>query len=221
MPQLKALLFDLDGTLIDSEYFHYQCWMEILGTFSVSIPYPDWVTTYAGHTMPRNCVKLRETYGLDIPIAELVSWRERLSIEAFSTKDIDLMPYALETLEFFKNKGLKIALVTAAPRYNVNLIFERNGLAHFFDVMVTRTDLLESKPNPECYRMACEQLGVNSTEGIAFEDTSTGLQAAKGANVSCYAIQRDTSLHASLGLADQLFLDLRQARIYIEHNFLL
>ncbi len=220
MQQLKAVLFDLDGTLIDSEYFHYQCWMEILATFSISIPYSDWVKTYAGHTLPRNCMKLRETYQLDIPLSELVSWRERLSIEAFSTRDIDLMPYALETLEFFKDKGLKIALVTAAPRYNVNLIFERNGMAHFFDIMVTRTDLPESKPNPECYIMACKQLGIESSEGIAFEDTSTGIQAAKGANVICYAIQRDPSQHANLGLADQLFLDLRQARTYIEEHIL-
>jgi HAD superfamily hydrolase (TIGR01509 family) len=221
MPQLKAVLFDLDGTLIDSEYFHYQCWMEILATFSISIPYSEWVKTYAGHTLPRNCQRIKETFQLEIPLSELVSWRERLSIEAFSTRDIDLMQYALETLQFFKDKGLKIGLVTAAPRYNVNLIFERNGLTPFFDVMVTRTDLLESKPNPECYIMACAQLGIDSTEAIAFEDTPTGLQAAKGANVSCYAIQRDPSQHAGLALADQLFPDLRQAREYIEQKILL
>jgi beta-phosphoglucomutase len=218
MAQLKAVLFDLDGTLIDSEYFHYQCWMEILATFSISITYPDWVQTYAGHTLPRNCAKLKETYRLDIPMAELVSWRERLSIAAFSTRDIDLMPYAVETLEFFKDSGLKIALVTAAPRYNVNLIFERNGLGHFFDVMVTRTDLVESKPNPECYRMACAQLGIAPAEAIAFEDTATGIQSANGANVTCYAIQRDPSQHGNLGLADALFHDLREARTYIAQN---
>ncbi len=208
MQKLKAVLFDLDGTLIDSEYFHYQCWMEILNKFGLSMPYEEWIKTYAGHPLPANCKRIKETFKLDMPLDELIDWRERLSQEGFSSKDINLMPYAAEALEYFKSKGLKIALVTASPRDNVKLIFERNGLGHYFDVMITRTDVAISKPDPESYLKACEQLGVEKEACLAFEDTLNGLRAAKAAGITCYAIQFDDTQHALLGIADKIFLSL-------------
>jgi HAD superfamily hydrolase (TIGR01509 family) len=211
MQRLKAVLFDLDGTLIDSEYFHYSCWMDILGTFDINVSYEEWAMTYAGHPLPENCKKIKETFRLDIPLQELMDWRERLSREGFSTKDIRLMPYAAETLEYFKSKGLKIALVTASPRDNVKIIFERNGLGHYFDAMVTRSDVELSKPDPESYLKAVEQLGVEKDACLAFEDTLNGLSAAKGADVACYAIQHDVSQHALLSIADKIFLSLDEA----------
>jgi beta-phosphoglucomutase len=129
MAELKAVLFDLDGTLIDSERFHYNCWLEILNAFSIQMSWSEWIRSYAGHTLLLNCRRIKEAYELDIPLQKLIDWRESLSIRGFSNMDIDLMPYAWETLAFFKDQNLKIALVTASPRSNVDLIFARNGMA--------------------------------------------------------------------------------------------
>ncbi len=211
MQKLKAVLFDLDGTLIDSEYFHYTCWMDILGTFDVSVPYDEWAKTYAGHPLPDNCRVIKETFKLDIDLQELMDWRERLSREGFATKDIRLMPYAEEALTYFKQKGLKIALVTASPRDNVKIIFGRNGLGRYFDAMVTRTDVELSKPDPESYLQAVEVLGVEKEACLAFEDTLNGMRSAKGAGVTCYAIQHDETQHSLLSNADKIFLTLDQA----------
>jgi len=216
MPKLKAVLFDLDGTLIDSEYFHYSCWMDILGTFDISVPYEVWATTYAGHPLPDNCKRIKETFGLEIPLPELMDWRERLSRTGFSTKEIKLMPFAAEALAYFKSKGLKIALVTASPRDNVKIIFERNGLGHYFDTMITRSDVERSKPDPESYEKAVAQLGVEKEACIAFEDTLSGLRAAKGAGITCYAIQHNQSQHALLDLADKIYLTLDEAIASLE-----
>lgn len=218
MQKLKAVLFDLDGTLIDSEFFHYECWMEILATFDLSVPYEEWARTYAGHPLPDNCRIIRETFRLDIPLQELMDWRERLSREGFSSKDIRLMPYAAEALEYFKGKGLKIALVTASPRDNVKIIFQRNGLGHYFDEMITRTDVELSKPDPESYLKAVGALGVEKEACLAFEDTLNGLRAAKGAGIMCYAIQHDESQHELLSIADKIFLRLDDAIRDLEEN---
>ena len=121
------------------------------------------------------------------------------------------MPHAAETLEYFKSKGLKIALVTASPRDNVKIIFERNGLGHYFDTMVTRSDVELSKPDPESYLKAVEQLGVDKAACVAFEDTLNGLRAAKGAGVTCYVIQHDETQHSLLSIADKIFLRLDEA----------
>jgi HAD superfamily hydrolase (TIGR01509 family) len=211
MQKLKAILFDLDGTLIDSEYFHYQCWIEILETYSLSMTYEEWVNTYAGYPLPINSKTIKEKYNLNIGLSELILWRERLSKTGFSTRDINLMPFALETIQFFKQKGLKLAVVTASPRPDVDLIFARNGLSNYFDLMVTRTDVTLTKPDPECYNFCCQQLGLNKDECLAFEDTINGLTAAKAANLVCYAIQSDTSQHPKLAIADKIFTDLKLA----------
>jgi beta-phosphoglucomutase len=218
MQKFKAVLFDLDGTLIDSEYFHYECWMEILNSFDLSMTYEHWVKTYAGHPLPANCKNIKEIFKLDTPLDELIEWRERLSREGFGSRDINLMPYAAEALEFFKSKGLKIALVTASPRDNVKLIFERNGLGHYFDVMITRSDVEISKPDPESYLKATAQLGIDKAACIAFEDTLNGLRAAKAAGVICYAIQFDEEQHGSLSIADKIFLNLQEAIVALEKD---
>lgn len=211
MQQLKAVLFDLDGTLIDSEFFHYECWMEILNHFGYSMTYQEWVKSYAGHPLPINCERIKAAYHLEMPLAELIDWRESLSQKGFANKDINLMPYAAEALEYFKNKGLKIALVTASPRDNVRLVFNRNGLGHYFDVMITRSDVEVSKPDPETYLKAMAALGVDIEACLAFEDTVNGLRAAKASGVTCYAIQQDESQYAELDIADEIYPDLKTA----------
>jgi beta-phosphoglucomutase len=212
MSQLKAVLFDLDGTLIDSEYFHYQCWVDILKEFSYSMTYEEWVEKYAGIPLPENCATIKERYQLDISLPDLMEWRERQSITGFSTKDIELMPFVLETIQFYKSKGLKLAVVTASPRADVEAIFKRNGLSHYFDLMITRTEVSVSKPDPECYLLCCDQLGIAKDECIVFEDTLNGLKAAKAAGLTCYVIQQDQSQHLKLNMADKIFLDLRAAK---------
>jgi beta-phosphoglucomutase len=219
MSNLKAVLFDLDGTLIDSEYFHYQCWVDILQKFSKSMTYEEWVEKYAGIPLPENCATMIQVYQLDIALPDLMEWRERQSITGFKTRDIELMPYVLETIKYYKEKGLKLAVVTASPRPDVEAIFQRNGLASYFDLMITRTDVSVSKPDPECYNLCCKQLDVNKDECIVFEDTLNGLKAAKAAGLTCYVIQHDESQHQKLAMADKIFLDLRAAREQIIQEF--
>jgi beta-phosphoglucomutase len=220
MPQLKAVLFDLDGTLIDSEYFHYQCWEDILKEFSHSMTYEEWVEKYAGIPLPENCATIIEKYHLDISLPDLIEWRERQSIIGFSTRDIDLMPFVLETIQFYKSNGLKLAVVTASPRPDVEVIFQRNGLGDYFDLMITRTEVAVSKPDPECYLLCCERLGIQKDECVVFEDTLNGLKAAKAAGLTCYVIQQDESQHVKLNMADKIFLNLRTAKEDVILNFM-
>src|SRR6185312_8334726 len=122
---LKALLFDLDGTLIDSEDFHLGCWNEILGETGIKIDMDDWIENYSGVPMPANAKRLIEKYGLLVSHDKLVKKRESVTLNRLQTVAISLMPFAVETLEFFKEKGLILALVTGSARRDVETIFER------------------------------------------------------------------------------------------------
>ena len=153
MPQLKAILFELDGTLIDSEYFHFECWNEILQDAGVQLTYNDWLDNYAGVPLPANAKKLVKKYNISTPLANIIERREKLTLERLKTKDVNLMPFAAEVLELFKGKGLTIALVTSSPRQDVDALFERNGLGKYFKLIITRSEVKVSKPDPESYNV--------------------------------------------------------------------
>jgi len=212
---LKALLFDLDGTLIDSEQFHLGCWNQILSDAGIELDINDWTENYSGIPMPTNARRLIEKYSLSFSHEELIRKREDVTLNRLQTVDIELMPFAGETLQFFKEKGLKIALVTGSARPDVEVIFERNGLGKYFDVIVTRSEVNDSKPHPESYELCCRKLGLVPHECIAFEDTLNGVRSAKAANLVCYAIQSRAAEHEKLIAADKIFLDFNEAKEYL------
>ncbi|WP_379091084.1 HAD family hydrolase [Pedobacter sp. UC225_65] len=221
MQKLKALLFDLDGTLIDSEFFHFECWNEILAESGVMLTYEDWLKNYAGIPLPANAKNLVEKYGIKTPLDEIITRRELLTLERLKTKDVNLMPYVTEVLDFFQSKDLTLALVTSSPRKDVEAIFERNGLSRYFKLIITRSEVSKSKPDPESYNSCVEQLGLKKEECLVFEDTINGIKSAKAAGLTCIAIQQNTADHAKLSIADQLFVDFNEAKNYLLQNYLI
>ena len=215
MKPLKALLFDLDGTLIDSEFFHFECWNEILEGSGAALTYDDWLRNYAGVPLPSNAARLVEKYAIQTPLEQIIERREKLTLERLKTKDVNLMPYVADVLEYFKSKGLRLALVTSSPRQDVEAIFERSGLGRYFELIITRTEVTKSKPDPESYLVCVEKLGVLKEECLVFEDTINGVKSAKAAGLTCFAIQSNTDEHHKLGIADKLFLDFKAAKDHL------
>lgn len=211
----KALLFDLDGTLIDSEFFHFECWNEILEEFDVALTYEDWLQTYAGVPMPANAARLVEKYNISTPIAQIIEQREKLTLERLKTKDVNLMPHVADVLEYFHQKNLTLALVTSSPRQDVEAVFERNGLGKFFKLIITRTEVAKSKPDPESYLVCVEKLGLQKEDCLVFEDTINGVKSAKAAGLTCFAIQSNTDEHHKLTIADKLFLDFNEVKTHL------
>jgi len=215
MSKIKALLFDLDGTLIDSEKFHFDCWNEFLHPYGVTLELKDWLTNYAGIPLPQNAKTLIDRYKIDTDLADFIAKREQLTYEGFKTKDITLMPFALEFVQFFYEKRLTLAVVTASPRVDVEAVFERNGLAKYFKLFITRTDVSKSKPDPESYNVCVERLGLQKDECLVFEDTVNGVKSAMAAGITCYAIQNNIRAHLKLKIADELFLSFANAKEFI------
>lgn len=215
MKLIKALLFDLDGTLIDSEFFHFECWNEIIEESGSSLTYDDWLKNYAGIPLPTNAKILTDRYGIKTPLQEVIERRENMTLARLKTKDVNFMPYVEDVLDFFTAKGLQLALVTSSPRKDVEAIFARNGLGRYFKLIITRSEVTKSKPDPESYNVCVEKLGLLKEECIVFEDTINGVRSAKAAGITCFAIQSNKEEHLKLTIADKLFLDLNEARNYL------
>ena len=215
MSKIKALLFDLDGTLIDSEKFHFDCWNTCLCDYEVAIDFKDWLSSYAGIPLPKNAKTIIDKYKIEEELEGFIDRREKITFDGFRSTDIALMPHALEFIQFVYEKGLTLAVVTASPKIDVEAVFERNGLAKYFSVFITRTDVSKSKPDPESYDLCVERLGLEKDECIVFEDTLNGVKSALAAGITCYAIQNNVRSHQKLKIADELFLSFANAKEFM------
>ncbi|SEA46112.1 HAD family hydrolase [Pedobacter hartonius] len=221
MAKFKALLFDLDGTLVDSEHFHFNTWNELLAESNIQLEYSDFLKNYAGIPLPGNAQRLKELYEIESPLELLISRKEDLTVERLKTSVIDLMPHVQDTLDFFRSKGIVMALVTASKRADVDEMFRKNGLDKYFSLLITRSDVTHSKPDPESYNLAVEKLGLQKSECLVFEDTLNGLRAAKAAGLTCFAIQANTDDHLKLSAADKIFLDFQSVKDFLKENDLI
>lgn len=210
MKHVQAVLFDLDGTLIDSEHFYYSNWKPILAQqFDLHIDFDDWLRLFAGHTLARNVQFLRDNWGIET--SEELMWKETRAAYARSDmRSISLMPYAREILENLRSAGKRVALVTSSYQTTVDTVLGHHGLLDYFEFFVTRERVEKAKPAPEPYLLATAQLGLPADAVVAVEDTSTGLRAAKDAGLACIAVSRQAIERGRLTAADHIVEDLTQ-----------
>ena len=218
MKDLQAVLFDLDGTLIDSEYFYFSNWAPILEEhFNLKISYEEWIEFFAGHTLVRNVEFLKEKWSIETT-KEFMWEQTRANYAKADMRTINLMPYTREILSYLQNKGIRIGLVTSSYQTTVDTVLGHHGLKDYFEFFVTRELVENPKPNGEPYLLAIEKLGLVTSEVIAVEDTSTGLVAAKNAELYCIAISKHETERKKLRAADQLLYDLKELEILLENK---
>jgi len=205
MKNISAVLFDLDGTLIDSEYFYFSNWAPILSSsFGVEITFNDWIREFAGHTLLRNVQHLKDRFNVDT--TEEFMWNAtRTNYGNSDMRTINLMPFAKEILEFLKEKNIRIGLVTSSYLTTVETVLGHHNLLHYFEFFITREQVEQPKPNPEPYLLAIEKLALQKDEIVVLEDTITGTKAALAAGLQCIAVSKHkTERERLMGHADIL-----------------
>ncbi len=214
---IKAVLFDLDGTLIDSEYFYFSNWAPILeDSFGLKITFDDWIRDFAGHTLVRNVEYLQEKY--QIETTEEYMWkRTREAYSKSSMLNVNLMPYAKDVLAELREKGIRIGLVTSSYQTTVDAVLGNHGLLDYFEFFVTREKVNKAKPDAEPYLLALSKLGLEKTEVVAVEDTITGTRAAQAAGLYCISVSKhETERNRLENIADVLYEDLSEVIRYFD-----
>jgi len=149
--KLKCVLFDFDGTLIDSEHFHFTSWNIILNEFGHQMSYDYYNEHCAGVPATQNVKDVIELYDLPVKANELLAKGEKLTRERMGAHMPVLMPHAIETVAHFYNLGLPLAIVTGSPRADLDDTLSKVPLRKYFKTIITRNDVQNSKPNPESY----------------------------------------------------------------------
>lgn len=184
---IKAVVFDMDGLLIDSEPFWREAEKKALE--KIGIPVKKEITS--------------ETMGVRID-ALVEYWFKRYPWEGPSKKDVEidiirrvismirkegeLMPGAREVLEKFKNMNLPMAIASSSPMEIISSVLERTLISQYISVVHSAEDELFGKPHPAVYIGASKKLGVEASRCVAFEDSPNGVISAKSAGMKCIAV---------------------------------
>ncbi len=220
MDRIKAILFDHDGTLVDSEPVHYQMWAEILGAYGVTLGIDEYARHYAGIPTTTNAGKLINDYpALPLSASTLIDAKNNATRDFLSRSAFPLMPGARQAIDYFHGRALKMAIVTGAGADGVQATVRANQLDEHISVAVSGDDVNTSKPAPDCYLLALQKLGVDSSECIAIEDTENGVTAATRAGIACLAVATPMTRHHNFGGAMNVFDNLTDATGWMTENF--
>ncbi|MBD2516501.1 HAD-IA family hydrolase [Nostoc sp. FACHB-973] len=182
---LAAILFDLDGTIVNSDPIHYRAWKEMLLDFSIEIDETFYKSRISGRLNP----EIVQDILPQLSLAE----RENFADEKealFRKVASDLQPLGgfYELLAWTDTHQLKRALVTNAPRLNAEYMLEVLGIKEAFHTIVLADDCIAGKPDPAPYQVALNNLGIQAEEAIALEDSPSGIRAAVGADIRTIGI---------------------------------
>jgi beta-phosphoglucomutase family hydrolase len=191
---IAALVFDMDGTLVDNMRYHEQSWIEFFKRRGKQIDAELFFKQTAGrHNREIMLDWIDPTLTLEA-INTLAEEKESLyrALYAPHRKTVaGLEAFAMQA----RTQGLKLGVATSAPTANVGFILDALNLRTYFDVVVDSTGVKRGKPHPDIYLAAAQQLGLPPQQCIAFEDAPAGVQSAGAAGMSCVALS--TYLDAS------------------------
>lgn len=193
---LKALLFDLDGTLANTDPIHYETWRQILIPYGLQIDPAFYQARFSGRVnqeIVRDLLpQLSDAEGEALSREKEAQFRERAAAVLKPT------PGFMNLLNWADKKGLLRTVVTNAPAENVRFMLEVLQLESIFPNVVLGDELPLGKPDPLPYRVALEELGVLPSEAVAFEDSPSGIRSAVGAGIVTVALaiaNKDETIH--------------------------
>ncbi|MBK9924010.1 MAG: HAD family phosphatase [Anaerolineales bacterium] len=187
---IKALIFDFDGLVLDTETPEYLAWKNIYQEFGFDLPISEWGSIIGGYGIssfdPAEHLSLLSKGRLDS-----VSLRSRHRLESHAAIAREsILPGVVDYIREAKRLGLKLAIASSSPHSWVDVHAQRLGIFDSFDKVICRDDVGvgRTKPNPDLFLLALEQLQVQKNEAIIFEDSPNGVKAANRAGVFVVAV---------------------------------
>lgn len=183
---IKAVIFDLDGLLLDTEIVAFKIYEELGERFGFTLTLPDFMENFCGQQLRRNVAYCNERFHLPWGFEEAVE--EVLRIEKrILDEGVDVMPGAKELLTFLKANNYKTCVASSSARERSLNLLERYELVEYFDDFVFGPEVNRGKPNPDIFLKAAEKLDISPEYCLVLEDSPAGIQAgySAGMHVIC------------------------------------
>jgi HAD superfamily hydrolase (TIGR01509 family) len=184
---LVAVIFDMDGVLVDSNPFHLRKWIALLRAHRIAFDEQELPKIVLG---PPNYVTFYRFMGQSLSPEQMRQLSEELEENFRRAIGPHAQPFpgVQRFIEECHRQGIKMAVASAAIAKNVNFLVSAMGLREYFSEMLTGDEVSQPKPNPEVYLKTAQKLRVKPEECLVFEDSFVGIEAAKRAGMKCVAI---------------------------------
>lgn len=184
---VRAVLWDMDGTLADSREQHWEAWRRTVEPEGYSVTYQQFLATFGW----RNDAILGRWMGGKLApgdVRRIGDAKEALYRELVAEAGIGPLPGAREWVQRLARGGWRQAVASSAPRANVEVLVKALGLREHFGALVAAEDVQQGKPAPEVFLTAATRLGVAPTECVVVEDAAAGIEAARRAGMRCIGV---------------------------------
>ena len=186
MNDCRAVLWDMDGTLINSEEYHWASWRDALRAEGVTITHDQFVATFG----QRNDSILTEWLGMPsrAQIERIANVKEEIYRQLVRERGIEPLPGVARWVRLLHEQGWLQAIASAAPRKNIEVVLDALCAAHRFQTIVSAEDVHHGKPDPEVYLIAASRLDVPTGRCIVVEDAAVGVAGARAAGMKTIGV---------------------------------
>jgi len=204
LKQVNAVIFDMDGVIIDSEPIHSRVKMDTFAHFGIPFREED-LARYMGRT---SGAIFRETLAKydrrDIDPQDMADYKHAHYLEILQSGEIEPVAGSVELIRSLHGAGIPLALATSSNVRVMNTVLDSFGIRQCFSSILSGGELPESKPDPAIYLISAQRLAVAPANCLVIEDTTNGIMAAKRAGMYCVAYHNPHSGNQDLTLADEV-----------------
>ena len=202
----EGIIFDFDGTLVDSMGMWYQIDVEYLGRFQITLP-ETLQSEIEGMSFTETALYFKERFHISDTVEQIKDDWTKMVWNKY-TYEVPLKEGVLEFLEFCKLNGYKMGIATSNSRLLIDSIITELDLDKYFDCIITSCEVAKGKPSPDVYLLAASTMGVNPENCLVFEDIIPGIMAGLNAGMTVCAVEDTYSKH------------LKQEKIELAHHFI-
>ena len=212
LKNIKACLFDMDGTLLNSMHIWKDIDIEFLARFGYELP-PTLQREIEGMSFRETAGYIKDKFNLPISVDEIMDIWNEMAFQKYS-EEIYFKEGAFEFIKMLKEKGIRTAICTSNSRELVNAVAKHLGFMPYFDTIITSCEVGAGKPAPDIYLEAAKRVGVHPEDCLVFEDIVMGLTAGKRAGMrlcaveDCYSVDQREEKKAMADYYIESYLDL-------------
>lgn len=187
----KAVIFDLDGTLVDSMWMWKDIDIEYLGKHGIELP-SDLQKKIEGMSFSETAIYFKDRFQLKDSLETIKCEWNNMARDKY-TNSVPLKEGVKEFLEYLKKQNIKTGIATSNSRELAQLVLKKLGIEEYFNSVRTSCEVEKGKPSPDIYLLVADDLGVEPSECLVFEDVIHGIMAGKNANMTVCAVYDDFS----------------------------
>ncbi|QNK77632.1 HAD family hydrolase [Winogradskyella undariae] len=215
---LKAVLFDMDGVIVDTEPLHRKAYFQMFDEVNIDVT-DKLFESFTGQSTINICKYIVDQFNLTETPEYLVSLKRKHYKYLFDNGELDLIEGVLERIKDFHANGVTLVVASSASMPGIELIFNRFDLNPYFTAKFSGADLKESKPHPEIFLKAAESTGFDKSECMVIEDSTNGIKAANAAGIFCVGYKSLNSKNQNYKIANYVISDFSEIAFSKSNEF--